>query len=130
MTLRPFPVAALARALGLDPADTGRLALRLGMNRRTVARARPVGLTVVQADEWALRAGLLPGEVWPAWNRVELRGVALVNAAKETCGSGHPLDRVDAAGARRCTPCPRAAVARYRQRKMLVVRVMTTEETA
>jgi hypothetical protein len=131
VTLRPFPVAALARALNLAPTDTDAIAAQLHLNRRTINRYRTLGLTLTQADEWSRRAGLWPGSVWPTYERLELRGVALVNAGKETCGAGHPLDRVDAAGRRRCTPCPRAAVYRYRARKMLVVSVMTTNlETA
>lgn len=118
-TLRPYPVSALARAVGLDPVDpelTGRLALRLSLNRRSVARYRALGLTADQADEWAVRAGFNPGEVWDHW-WTNLRGMALVNAGKEMCRDGHPLDRLDAAGFRRCGPCPRAAVKRYRERK-------------
>ena len=125
-TLRPYPVATLARTMGLDLTDrelTGRLALQLRLNRRTVARYAGLGLTSTQADEWACRAGLNPGEVWDHW-WTNLRGMALVNAGKETCRVGHPLDRLDAAGRRRCGPCPLAAAKRYRERKNLVIAVM------
>lgn len=127
-TLRPYPVSALARVLGLDPEDTGNLSLQLRLNRRTVNRYRALGLTGDQADEWACRAGLNPGEVWDHW-WANLRGMALVNAGKETCREGHPLDRLDAAGRRRCTPCPRAAARRYRERKSLLLGVMTHSGT-
>lgn len=121
-TLRPYPVATLARKMGLDPANrelTGQLSLRLNLSRQSVGRYRELGLTDGQADEWAVRAGLNPGEVWDHW-WANLRGMALVNAGKETCREGHPLDRVDAAGFRRCGPCPLAAVKRCRERKILV----------
>lgn len=120
---RPFPVAPLARLMGLDPDDTGTLARQLHLHRATVARYRALGLTDTQADEWATRAGLWPGEVWPWWERA-LRGVALVNAGKETCRLGHPLNRVDSAGRRRCEPCPLAAFKRYRKRKSLATTVI------
>lgn len=125
-TLRPYPVPTLARTMGLDLTDrelTGRLALQLRLNRRTVARYAGLGLTSTQADEWACRAGLNPGEVWDHW-WTNLRGMALVNAGKETCRAGHRLDRLDAAGRRRCGPCPLAAARRYRERKNLVIAVM------
>lgn len=128
-TLRPFAVAPLARRLGLEAADTAALALRLGLNRGTVKRYRALGLTLGQADEWAYRVDLHPGSVWVHWGRVDLRGVSLVAAGRESCPAGHALVRVDSEGARRCEPCPRAAAKRYRERKLLLAAPMTRDGT-
>lgn len=114
--IRPFPVERLAVRVGLDPGDrelTGKLALRLGMDRGWVRRCRALGLTEDQADVWAAKLGFTLGEVWPAW-WTGLRGIALVNANRLTCRSGHPLDTVDSAGWRRCSTCRRA---QWRQAK-------------
>lgn len=70
-TPRPYDVATLARALGLDPADTAGIARRVGVGRRWVRRYRRVGLTARQADQWATRAGLWPEHVWPHWEPPE-----------------------------------------------------------
>lgn len=64
---RPYDVAALARVLGINPADTHALATRLGIGRRWVRRYRAAGLTERQADTWATRAGLHALDVWPTW---------------------------------------------------------------
>lgn len=103
-TPRPYPVAALARAIGLDPADTHGLTLALGIDRSWVKRYRHHGLTDAQADTWACRAGLHPADVWPRWGD-ELHGVALLNANRATCPAGHPYDTIDARGWRACTTC-------------------------
>lgn len=56
--IRPFPVAPLARRLGLDPGDTTALSVRLGIHRRWIRRYRAWGLTLRQADEWCARPGV------------------------------------------------------------------------
>lgn len=71
-TPRPHSVAALAHELGIDPADTARLARALGIGRRWIRRYRAVGLTDRQAEAWATRVGLHPLEVWPDWGDTEL----------------------------------------------------------
>lgn len=129
---RPFTVTALARAVGIDPAHTSRLALRLRIDRRNIMRYRAWGLTVQQADEWAAKVGLHPAEIWPLWDELDrLRGAALTNAAKEACGHGHPLDRTDSAGDRRCSTCPAANARRYRiTKKAQVTAPMTLEQAS
>lgn len=67
-TPRPYPVAALARALGLDATDTAGIALQVGIGRRWVRRYRLVGLTARQADTWATRAGHHVLDVWLTWD--------------------------------------------------------------
>lgn len=67
---RPYPVAALAVAMGLDPDDphlTSRLVTTLGLERSWVRRCRQVGLSARSADHWAARAGLHADIVWPGW---------------------------------------------------------------
>lgn len=120
---RPYRVADLAEAIGLNPGDpklTSQLVRRLGMSRGWVLRCRTLGLTEAQADEWAIRAGIHPGDVWDRWYD-GLKGVALVNANRKTCPDGHPYDRVDSNGFRRCSACWRAQWRRYKKsRKPLV----------
>lgn len=109
---RPFPVAPLARRLGISvggPRWAAQLSDAVGVDRRWIYRYREWGLTRRQADEWATRAGVHPAEVWATWDDLDrLRGAALRNASKETCGHGHPLDAVDSRGFRFCTVCRRA----------------------
>lgn len=38
----------------------------LGLEKRTVSRAREEGLSTLQADRWATRAGVHPVEIWGA----------------------------------------------------------------
>lgn len=67
---RPYPVATLARALALDPADrtlTSQLVLRLRLDRRWVRRCIRLGLTSAGAEHWATLAGLHPTQVWAGW---------------------------------------------------------------
>lgn len=61
---RPYPVQALLEAAD---ATVGVLAQRCGVPDRTLYRWLDLGLTEGQVDELAVRAGLHPGEVWPAW---------------------------------------------------------------
>jgi hypothetical protein len=123
-TLRPFPLAPLARKLGLAPDDTAGLSVALRIHRSSVNRYRALGLTRDQADEWACKAGFHPVEVWDLW-RSGLHGAALANASKERCPAGHPLDRRDSRGDRCCAPCPPVAAKRYRERKSLLTTPMT-----
>lgn len=48
-------------------ADMGTLAERVGVNRRTLHRLAHTGLTIDQADDFALSLGVHPLEVWPCW---------------------------------------------------------------
>lgn len=113
-TLRPYPVADLARAIGLNPTDTQALSLALGVGRRWIRRYRDAGLTERQADDWACRAGIHPCDVWPRWYDLHLHGRALINANRSTCPAHHPYDRTDTRGYRICTTC--RTVARQRLR--------------
>jgi len=125
---RPYAVADLAAALGLNPADdrlTSQLVHALDMSRGWVLRCRTLGLTEAQADEWAIRCGIHPGDVWPRWGD-NLRGVALVNANRKQCPKGHQYDRVDANGRRRCSECLRDNTAHWRKsRKTQAIGVIT-----
>lgn len=70
-TTRPYSVDVLARAIGLSPDDpelTGKLARRVGIDRRWVRRCRRIGLTSESADRWATACGLHPAWVWPSWS--------------------------------------------------------------
>lgn len=123
---RPFAVAPLARALGIRPEHTAALVLRLSIGRRWVRRYRDIGLTIRQADQWAARAGLHPAEVWPIWEDLDrLRGVALRNAARETCPAQHPYDGVDSRGYRTCSRCKRDGVRQLRAKKSANTQVTT-----
>lgn len=121
---RPWPLAPLARRLGIPVGSTAVLAVRLGRDRRTIMRYRAWGLTTRQADEWCTAVDVNPAEVWPAWTDPTLRGVALVNAARETCRRGHPLDGVNARGERTCSTCLVDAVRRYRAKKSAKAQLM------
>lgn len=48
--------------------DLGTLAELLGVTRRTLHRYERSGLTIEQADMFAVRLGLHAAEVWPAWH--------------------------------------------------------------
>jgi hypothetical protein len=70
-----FPLEPLAKLLDAEHriADDGQnnaveyLALRLRINRQQIFRARRAGLTIAQADRWAVAAGYHPAVVWPEW---------------------------------------------------------------
>lgn len=64
MTGTRFALGPLEAVCGVGGA--GALARRLGLSRSAVQRARVGGLGVVQADEWAVRAGFHPFDVWGA----------------------------------------------------------------
>lgn len=120
---RPYTVDALAVAIGLNPNDdrlTSQLVTELQLSRGWVLRCRTLGLTYWQADDWATRAGIHPTRAWPRFAD-DLHGVALVNANKQTCVRGHPLDRVNTRGERYCSVCHLHVVARYKKtRKSLL----------
>lgn len=61
---RPFRFADLENKIG---GTTINVAVLLGVDRRQVLRLRQSGLTVDQADEFAVRAGFHPGEIWEQW---------------------------------------------------------------
>lgn len=60
-----FPLEPLEAVLGRPTAR--QLAERVGVVPCVVQAARRRGLSVRHADEWAIRAGLHPAIVWPAW---------------------------------------------------------------
>src|SRR5436190_2026034 len=69
---RPYAVADLARAMGLDPTAwnlKSRLATALSLDPSWVRRCMQDGggLTARTADHWAARAGLHADIVWPGW---------------------------------------------------------------
>lgn len=113
-TPRPYDVADLAHALGLDPADTHALATTIGIGRRWIRRYRDAGLTERQAETWALAAGLHPEEVWPRWAPLHVAGVAATNYARTRCPAGHRYDGTDSRGFRTCSTCHADAVRRHR----------------
>lgn len=120
-----YDLAPLARAAGITLGQIGghhtgdpmtgmaALATRLNVGTTTLKRARLNGLTLTQADRWAIRLGLWPHEIWDTWwDDVEgddpeqaLHGAAATNDAKTHCPKGHGYDRTDNTGARRCTRC-------------------------
>jgi hypothetical protein len=65
---RPYPLADLARALGIPTTNTLQLAQALHLDRRNIMRARHRNLTTTQADHWAARANLHPDIIWDTWN--------------------------------------------------------------
>lgn len=68
---RPFPLAPLfAHA---EATSLRRLAFLLGLDGSTVSGVQHSGLTWRQADEWAIRLGKHPAEVWPDiwWSCIE-----------------------------------------------------------
>ncbi len=63
---RCFDFSQLEKVLGTD--DKYVLADQLRVTPRTIQRIRARGaLTEAQADTYAVRAGLHPGNVWPNW---------------------------------------------------------------
>lgn len=102
---RPYPVAALAEALGIDPGDTAALAQAVQVDRSWIKRYRHRGLTEQQADRWATAAGLHPLTVWPRWADDTLPPAALANVHKTRCPRGHPYDGRDSRGFRVCFTC-------------------------
>lgn len=118
-----FPVEALADALGVELGVIGghragesggglaQLADLLGVSYSTMQRRLRAGFTEAQADEAAIRCGLQPELVWPAFARlVEVAcwpPAARVNAAKTACPRGHAYDQVTREGWRRCSRCRR-----------------------
>lgn len=63
---RPYPLEALAGRLGAAGGPTA-LASQLDVSVRNIYRWRRIGLTEAQADEFAVRCGLHPCEVWDWW---------------------------------------------------------------
>jgi hypothetical protein len=47
--------------------DVGYLALRLKVDRQQIFRAKKAGLSLNQADRWAVAAGYHPALIWPEW---------------------------------------------------------------
>lgn len=60
--LRRLPTRPLFEATRAE--TNNQLAEMLGISRKAVAAAARRGLTVWKADEWAVRAGLHPSNVW------------------------------------------------------------------
>lgn len=127
VTLRPYPIAALARACGINPQDptwSHQVATQVRMSRSTVWRHRD-GLSADEADTWAARCGLHPSEVWPAWWS-DLPPAGLANALKERCPAGHPYDARDR-DRRACSRCRTARQMAYKLRKRLATQVVDRE---
>lgn len=59
-----YPLAALAAVVGIVPRSS-RLARLLRISGTSLARFNVDGLTAVQAERYAVRAGCHPFEVWP-----------------------------------------------------------------
>lgn len=131
-----YPLEPLATAAGIrlgviggqqpgDPAEgMTALAIRLETSTSTLKRARRDGLTLAQADTWAIRLGRMPQDIWGAdwWADVAdpgLHGIAATNDAKTTCPAGHQYDRIDNTGARRCSTCQARANRWSRARRRL-----------
>lgn len=75
-----YPLEPLAAKLHIDLGQIGGhghddealtgialLAARVGVCHRTAKRARQHGLSIVQADHWAVAAGFHPVTIWPTW---------------------------------------------------------------
>lgn len=130
MTAPTFPLEPLAAAAGVTLGQIGgqtragdhdarhgyaELGELLGVSRTTLRRRRSTGIGIDEADEWALRLGLLPHEVWPRWYAVmATQGAAAANAGKLACPQGHPYSGLDNRGYRICTPCRTATVRQLR----------------
>lgn len=75
MAPKPFPFEPLAAKVGIvlgqighadeSPNLTGDLAEALGVGGRHVKRMRQHGLSVTQADQFAIRLRLHPATIWP-----------------------------------------------------------------
>lgn len=70
---RPFPIEALLEVAGVSLGQLGRLVAANGL---IVAMAAVHGLTVSEADRWAVRLGYHPSFVWPEWFDIALEGAA------------------------------------------------------
>ena len=60
-----WPIKPLLDATGLTLVT--HFARRVKANGQTARRAYTKGLTDRQADQWAIRLGYHPGEIWPDW---------------------------------------------------------------
>jgi hypothetical protein len=74
MTAERFPLAPLEAILTIrhgpfEGDHCHQLARLVGVTERTIYRARMTGLTVWQADRYAIAAGLHPALIWPNWLR-------------------------------------------------------------
>lgn len=79
MTTDRYPLAPLAQALGIELLDAGtfgsdceprgvlELAARFDCSPETIYRFRRDGLSVMQADRYAMGAGVHPSRIWPTW---------------------------------------------------------------
>ena len=59
----PFPLEPLLR----ECASVSTLSRAVGVDRATIGRRRQNGLSVFEADEWAVACGRHPIEVWSDW---------------------------------------------------------------
>ncbi len=69
--LRPKSVECGGNALTTHVSEWAQLAHIVGTDKRAVHRARREGLTLRQADRWAVAAGTHPALVWDEYLRVE-----------------------------------------------------------
>lgn len=70
---RLFPIEPLLAAAKIT---VGQLARAVNANGSAVHQAALYGLTVSEADRWAIRLGHHPATVWPEWVDVALQGAA------------------------------------------------------
>ena len=96
-----YNLAELEKAAGTSgteqrnqPMPDTALAMKLGLTREQVASARRRGLSIEQADRWAVLAGFHPGNVWQGWFRDALDeercrycNNEMALESKYTCGS-------------------------------------------
>lgn len=66
---RPYDLASLVERAGT--AGAHQLAARLRVSGSTLLDLAVFGLTEDQADVFATRVGLHPGEVWPRWWEID-----------------------------------------------------------
>lgn len=62
---RPYPIQPLLDAAHIT---TGQLGRAVNANGTTITQAARDGLTLSQADRWAIRLHLMPEEIWPEFS--------------------------------------------------------------
>lgn len=63
-----YPLNVLLTRIGLTPEE---FAEKVAISRATAYRRVQEGVTWTEADEWAVRFGFLPFEVWPTWEEAD-----------------------------------------------------------
>lgn len=88
---RPWPVEPLLEAAALGP---DQLLARLRLSGRQRQNAFTWGLTDREADRWACKLSLHPGQVWPRWFDIYTDRALLHVSVLE--GRRRRQDRIDA----------------------------------